>query len=141
MSTSTVMTHLIQLRRRLGYSQETVAGKLSDLLGTPTTQACVSYWEAGKRQIDLADAEALATVLGTRLAVDDRLPGPVDRLEPVDGDAGLYLALTSYPDDDERHWLLQAHLFTLLAAQAQTRAARVRAQRTAGLTELEGSLR
>lgn len=43
--------------------------------------------------------------------------------------ANLNAALTAFPEDDERHWLVQAYLFNLLAHKAQKRADEIRRKR------------
>lgn len=49
-------------RERAGMTQEALAGKLG------ITQTAVSYWEAGKRDIGVADLERIAVALGIRAA-------------------------------------------------------------------------
>lgn len=49
-------------RERAGMTQEALAGKLG------ITQTAVSYWEAGKRDIGVADLERIAAALGIRAA-------------------------------------------------------------------------
>lgn len=50
------------------------------------------------------------------------------------GNDVLTAALTAFPEDDERHWEVQAYLFNLLAHKAQSRADAIRRDRQAELS-------
>lgn len=113
------MARLVAERKRQKLTQEYMADKLG------VTQACISRWESGdERQISLADAERYAAILGTA-SIDIQ---PL-ALQPVKGDTVIGQALNAFPDDDERHWQVQAYLFNLLAHKASARADAIRRAR------------
>lgn len=116
----TTLDNLIAERKR----QKLTQGFIAEQLGV--TQGCLSHWESGEREITLADAERYAGVLGmVGLHVSLRIT------QPADGYSTLDRALTAFPEDDERHWQVQAYLFNLLAHKAQTRADQIRRAKAA----------
>lgn len=112
----TTMARLVAERKRQKLTQALMAERLG------VTQACVSRWESDvERAISLTDAEAYAAALG----LPDLDVKPLT-IQPVKGDTSIGLALNAFPEDDERHWQVQAYLFNLLAHKAASKADAIR---------------